>query len=331
MAGRRKTTKDDRDEYATRLQDVEEECSRYSEQFRDKVVFCGCDDPDESAFVEFFAKNFKEYGLKKLIATSYNPERRGHKLEITQWAEPVDDRLSLVQNLLLSEENNITLMKGDGDFRSAEYGEILAEADIMVTCPPFSLYTEFLSRLVSSGIKFLVLAPKDSNIDKDVFPWIKADKVWKGYRYPGTVWFESLSPVGSKRGKRAGASWLMPALALWVTNLDVSVRHELLPMKKHYTPEEFPSYDNYNAVEVSTLERIPADYDGIMGVPFSFLDHYNPEQFEIIGCSEDIGEGLSGGLRKYSGSEPVPLIAGRMRRRRIFIRRLPLPVMPQDT
>ena len=256
------------DEFYTQLSDIENELKHYKNHFAGKVVYCNCDDARESNFFRFFQKKFNDYGLKKLITTSYNENGHGSVLVYegdTNGNGKLDDN-----------EIKVSDLKGNGDFRSEECIELLKEADIVVTNPPFSLFREYIATLVQYDKKFLVIGNKNAITYKEIFPLIKENKLWLGYYCPN----EFRLPNGDTTKKVNG-------LCRWFTNLDYSKRHEDLILYKKYTAEEFPKYDNYDAIEVSKTSDIPMDYDGIIGVPITFLDKFNPSQFEIIGLCND--------------------------------------------
>ena len=252
------------DEFYTQLSDIENELKHYKSHFAGKVVYCNCDDARKSNFFRFFQKKFNDYGLKKLITTSYNENGHGSVLVYegdTNGNGKLDDN-----------EVKVSELKGNGDFRSEECIELLKEADIVVTNPPFSLFREFIATLVHYDKKFLVIGNKNAITYKEIFPLIKENKLWLGYYCPN----EFRLPNGDTTKKVNG-------LCRWFTNLDIKKRHEDLILYKKYTTEEFPKYDNYDAIEVSKTSDIPMDYDGIIGVPITFLDKFNPSQFEIVG------------------------------------------------
>ena len=248
------------DEFYTQLTDVAKELMHYKAHFKDKIVLCNCDDPTWSAFWKYFHLNFAELGLKKLISTHYDREEATYKMEYTG-----------------GDDNNIevgvkTPLEGNGDFRNKECLDLLDESDIVVTNPPFSLFREYVAVLMEHEKKFLIIGNKNAIVYKEFFPLLKDNEVWIGF----TNVKEFLQPDGSiKKFGNIG----------WFTNLDVAKRHEKLILWKKYTPEEYPKYDNYDAINVDKVSEIPCDYDGVMGVPITFLDKYNPEQFEIVGIS----------------------------------------------
>ena len=328
-----KANKAKQDEFYTQLSDIEAELRHYKTHFRNKVIFCNCDDPYESNFFKYFAMNFNFFGLKKLIATCY--ERSpvageefplfhhfgmidkgqppvAHKIEITEVSDENGDGatdLSDVKLLLQNRKNILTQLNGDGDFRSEECIKLLKEADIVVTNPPFSLFREYMAQLVEYNKKFLIIGNKNAITYKEIFPLIKENKLWIGltirsgdreFRVPK----EYITRSASLRTDEKGNKYIKVPGVHWFTNLDYPERHEELVLYKRYTPEEFPKYDNYDAINVDKTSAIPYDYNGIMGVPITFLDKYNPEQFEIIGNEYSLniagGRGYINGKRMYS-------------------------------
>lgn len=282
------------DEFYTQLSDIENELKHYKNHFAGKVVYCNCDDARESNFFRFFQKKFNDYGLKKLITTSYNENGHGSVLVYegdTNGNGKLDDT-----------EIKVSDLKGNGDFRSEECIELLKESDIVVTNPPFSLFRDYIATLVEYGKKFLVIGNKNAITYKEIFPLIKENKLWLGYYCPN----EFRLPNGDTTKKVNG-------LCRWFTNLDIKKRHEYLILYKKYTAEEFPKYDNYDAIEVSKTSDIPMDYDGIIGVPITFLDKFNPSQFEIVGCANH------GTDNKYDLCKPT--IKGKLIYKRLLIKR----------
>ncbi len=326
------------DEFYTQLSDIEAEMRHYQAQFRGKVVFCNCDDPYESNFFKYFALNFNFLGLRKLIATGYNgspvageqlslfdvPTLGGksadakppYKIEITEVTDENQDGaidLADVAYLLRNRKNTLTLLEGDGDFRSAECIRLLQEADIVATNPPFSLFREYVAQLVEYKKKFLILGSQNAITYKEVFRLIKENVLWLGVDNGGTKWFRVPDHYEIKTESRKkyenGIKYFSMGSVYWFTNLDHSKRHESITLYQQYTPAAYPRYVNYDAIEVSKTADIPYDYDGEMGVPITFLDRYNPEQFEITGSSLFIGKPMSafaakgsyvsGGMRFY--------------------------------
>lgn len=304
------------DEFYTQLPDIEAEMRHYREQFRGKVVFCNCDDPYESNFFKFFAMNFNYLGLKKLVATSFTDspvagqqlplfEVMGltgkttdavpaYKIEISE----VDDEnadgavgLADVEHLLKNQKNALTLLKGDGDFRSRECVKLLEEADIVATNPPFSLFREYVAQLMEFEKKFIIIGNINAITYKEIFKLISQNKIWLGqsihsgdreFRVPNHY---PLHASGCRMDEN-GVKYIRVKGVRWFTNLDFEERHESITLYKNYTPEDYLHYDNYDAIEVSKTAEIPYDYNGAMGVPVTFLDKYNPDQFEILGITK---------------------------------------------
>lgn len=300
-----------KDEFYTQLSDIENELKHYKEHFKGKTVLCNCDDPYESNFVKFFALNFNVLGLKKLIATSYatSPivytqlsflgeeeeitvsERKPYFIEVTEVTDlNGDGAIDLKDFELLLKKNKPKKLKGDGDFRSPECIEFLKQADIVVTNPPFSLFREYMAVLMQYNKQFLIIGNVNAITYKDVFPLIKDNKLWLGVSmHSGNSEFivpdsYSLQASGFRIDEK-GRKYIR-VNARWFTNLEYSKRYEDLILYKKYNAEEYPKYDNYDAIEVSKTAEIPCDYDGIMGVPITFLDKYNPKQFEILGITD---------------------------------------------
>lgn len=299
------------DEFYTQLSDIEKELKHYKSQFCGKVVYCNCDDPFESNFFKYFASNFKEFGLKRLIATSYKPSPIantqlnlfGDLVPVTSKGRPkqtankfiinevgdIDgdgafDLRDVAEQLKANKNNEWTPLKGEGDFRSRESIELLEQADIVVTNPPFSLFREYVNQLIEYKKQFLIIGNDNARTYVDIFELIQKNKIWSGY---GKV-KKFIQPNGSIKGfGNIG----------WYTNLDVAKRHEFLTLYKKYSPKEYPTYANYDAIEVSKVTDIPVDYKGKMGVPISFLDKYNPDQFEVVGSSSN----LSGPIKTKNG------------------------------
>jgi hypothetical protein len=299
------------DEFYTQITDIEKECSNYWKHFREKTIFCNCDDPYESNFFKYFALTFNFLGIKKLIATCYagspiaNKElslfddeseddkttKMPHKIEITEIPDMNKDGavdLTDVQLLLSSDKNHLTRLKGNGDFRSQECVEILKEADIVVTNPPFSLFREYVAQLMEYEKKFLIIGNTNALTYKDIFKLIKENKLSTGMTNFNVGMYFSVPDTWEKYHKiEHGKKMVRNSNSCWFTNLDHKKRHEELIMYKKYDPAEYPKYDNYDAIEVSTYKDIPTDYDGAMGVPITFIDKYNPDQFEIVGLAND--------------------------------------------
>ncbi len=285
-----KTVKND--EFYTRFDDVQKELNYYRDQFKGAVVYCNCDDPAESAFADFFKLNFDHFGLKKLICTRYS------KSQLFLQLDPIK---KYGYRLEITGRNNTQKidLKSDGDFRSPECIELLKEADIVCTNPPFSLFRDYIAQLMEYDKKFLIIGPMNAITYKEVFPFIKGNKMWGGYVSPKEF-------VNSQGGVEKMGN------IQWWTNLDVAKRHEELVLYEKYRPEKYPKYVNYDAISVDKTTEIPSDYFGAMGVPISFLDKYNPDQFEIVGISMELGRPMSeiapkgtymqGGIRFYTAN-----------------------------
>lgn len=288
------------DEFYTQLSDIEKELKHYKKHFKGKVVYCNCDDPRVSGFFHYFSYNFEKLGLKKLIATCYKSGERdlfsSNDAEAAIMLEYTGDKDK--NNVPDPSEIGIVKLKGDGDFRSEESIELLKQADIVVTNPPFSLFREFVKQLVEYDKKFLIIGNLNAASYKEVFSLIKSNKIWfgpsikSGDREFGVPDSYPLNAAGT-RVDEDGKKYIRVKGVRWFTNLDFSERHEDLILFKTYTPDEYPTYDNYDAIEVSKTKDIPADYCGAMGVPITFLDKYNPAQFEILGITDrDNNSGL---------------------------------------
>ena len=311
-----------KDEFYTQRVDIENELRHYKSHFAGKTVLCNCDDPRESEFFKYFVENFEVLGLKRLIATCYKSQ------DVDLFSQGDCER-AICQIYEGDTNGNMTLddnevcvryLDGDGDFRSAECIEILKQADIVVTNPPFSLFREYVAQLVKYDKKFLIIGHQNAITYKEIFPLFKDNKVWLGFGFKGNAaHFKSrYQDVATASDHREGM--IRVSGVMWLTNLDVKKRHEALPLYKKYTPEEFPRYDNYDAIEVSKTADIPYDYDGVMGVPITFMDKYNPEQFELIGCSDN---GIVADEYKlpHFKRHNEPYVNGKKLYKRIFIRR----------
>jgi hypothetical protein len=240
------------DEFYTQIHDIENEVNYYKQHFKDKVVYCNCDDPEHSKFFVFFRNKINDFDLKKLITTHYNKDSSSYKLEI--------------DNTGKISKNDI---KSNGDFRSSECIELLKESDIVVTNPPFSLFREYVDQLITYNKKFLIVGNMNAITYKEIFKLIKENKIWLGR---GSL----------KEFKQPDGTFKKFGNVCWFTNLDHKKRNEILYLGKKYNSKDYLKYDNYNAIEVSKVIDIPEDYKGCMGVPITFLEKYNPEQFEII-------------------------------------------------
>jgi hypothetical protein len=294
-----------KDEFYTQMTDIERELQHYWPHFKDKVVLCNCDDPYESNFFKYFALRFNQLGLKKLICTCYNgspvqgnelmidfgdfkdePKKIAYKVEITEVKDMNGDGavdLSDVRYLLQNDKNVLSTLK-TGDFRDPECIALLKQADIVVTNPPFSLFREYIGQLMEYEKKFLIIGHQGAIIYKEVFPHIIKNRLWLGYGFKGGA-AHFVSPYEDKATASDHKEGMIRVSGVhWFTNLEIPKRNEELDLVCKYSPEEYPKYDNYDGIDVSATSDIPYDYKGIMGVPVSFLDKYNPEQFEIIGA-----------------------------------------------
>lgn len=284
------------DEFYTLLGTIEKELKYYKDQFHGKVVFCNCDDPKESNFIKYFSMNFEHLGLKKLIATHYK-EANLFTHEPPYKLEYSGDRNG---NRMPDPSEFMTRMISDGDFRSPECIELLKEADIVVTNPPFSLFREYVSQLIEHGKKFLIIGNTNALTYKEIFRLIKENKLRTGYtNFNVGMFFEVPNDwVKYHHIDENGKKIARVSTSCWFTNLDVTKHHELMILYKNYTPEEYPLYENYDAINIDVVAEIPKDYDGAMGVPITFLDKYNPEQFEIIGLGIS-NSGIEVGVKPY--------------------------------
>lgn len=301
------------DEFYTQLPDIERELRHYREHFTGKVVYLNCDDPRVSNFFHYFSYNFERLGLKKLIATCYKSQNADlfsqNDSEQAIYLEYDGDMNSNVPN---PEEIGIKPLKGDGDFRSAESIELLKQADIVVTNPPFSLFREFVIQLVAHDKKFLIVGNQNAITYKEVFQLIQDNKIWMGTTSGDMVFrVPDYYPAKATRywEDKEGNKWRSLGNACWFTNLDIAKRHEDIILYRTYNAENYPTYANYDAIEVGRTADIPTDYAGAMGVPITFLDKYNPDQFEILGNSRELGTPMAtiaekgtyqqGGVRFY--------------------------------
>lgn len=281
-----------KDEFYTRLEDINNEMKHYREHFRGRTVLCNCDDPRLSNFFTYFAYNFEFLGLRRLITTCYKSQERDlfSQGQSERAIYLVYDGDKNGNNVPDPEEIGIHPLRGDGDFRSAECVELLKQADIVVTNPPFSLFREYVAQLMEYDKKFLIIGNVNAITYKEIFPLIKDNKMWLGYGFNGGNAYFKI-PDDARTDYAAGVYDEDTGLVkfrncAWFTNLDIRKRHEDLILYRHYSPEEYPKYDNYDAIEVGKTADIPCDYDGVMGVPVTFLDKYNPEQFEILGMTD---------------------------------------------
>ena len=308
------------DEFYTQLSLIESEMKHYKHHFVGKTILCNCDDPYESNFFKYFAMNFNALGLKKLITTCYasspvtgqefeyyidnggqlsfiadadnspmqETERKPYKVEITEVNDENNDGridLSDVEYLIRNKKNTMTLLDGDGDFRSPECVQLLREADFVVTNPPFSLFREYIALLEEYQKHYIIIGNMNAVTYKEIFPMIAENRLWLGYN-SGHFWFKVPDSYEVKKTDfkidENGQKWRRMGNICWFTNVDIEKRHENMVLFRNYTPELYPKYDNYDAINVNKTVDIPCDYYGVMGVPITFLDKYNPDQFEIV-------------------------------------------------
>jgi hypothetical protein len=296
---------DKKDEFYTQLSDIEKELKHYKNHFKDKVVLCNCDDPRVSNFFHFFSYNFEKFGLKKLIATCYKSQDSDlfsqNNSERAIYLEYTGDKNG--NNVPDINEIGIEHLEGDGDFRSRESIELLKEADIVVTNPPFSLFREYVAQLVEYDKKFVIIGNLNALTYRDIFKLVKENKLWFGHSihsgdrefrvpedYPLNAASSRIDEVGNKFIRVKGVRWY--------TNLDYNERHDDLILYKSYNEEEYPKYENIDAINIDVTKEIPMDYQGLMGVPITFIDKYNPDQFEIIGLGIS-NSGIEIGVQPY--------------------------------
>ena len=339
-SGLRGAQKAKKDEFYTRLEDIEKELRHYRDHFNGKVVLCNCDDPRVSNFFHYFSYGFEHLGLKKLMTTCYKSQARdlfsenGDETAISL-IYTGDKNGNRVPDL---NEIGVTQLGGDGDFRSDECVELLKKADIVVTNPPFSLFREYIAQLIEHDKKFLIIGNMNAVTYKELFPLIQANKVWLGpsirsgdrvFGVPDDYPLEAAGCGIDDDGKK----FIKVKSVRWFTNMDFAERHEDLVLHRKYNPNDYPHFDNYDAINVDVTKDIPVDYDGPMGVPITFLDKYNPGQFEILGITDrDDNSGLK--TRKYTRSDGpkysdmnrrgAVLINGQLKPTyaRVFIRRI---------
>lgn len=285
-----KAKKEKNDEFYTILADIERELKLYKSHFKNKIVLCNCDDPRVSNFFHYFSYSFEQLGLKKLIATCYKNQNAelfsNHKSEKAIFLEYTGDKNG--NNIPDPTEIDIKNLKGDGDFRSKECIDLLKQSDIVVTNPPFSLFREYVSQLIEHNKKFLIVGTWNAITYKEIFKLIKENKLWLGINsnrnFSGFIVPKHYSLHGTEaRIDENGNRIVSTNNTCWFTNLDNPKRHEELILFKTFNEIDYPKYDNYDAININVTKDIPIDYHGIMGVPITFLDKYNPAQFEIVG------------------------------------------------
>ena len=290
-----------KDEFYTQLSDIENEMRHYKDHFKNKVVYCNCDDPRVSNFFHYFSYNFEHLGIKKLIATCFKNQDADlfstNESEQAVYLEYTGDKNG--NRVPDADEIGVKPLKRDGNFRSAESIELLKQADIVVTNPPFSLFREYVAQLIAYEKKFVIVGHQNAIGYRDIFKLIKDNKLWLGYGFKGgaghfiNTQYEDYASAGDHKSGMIRVSGVH-----WFTNLDIDKRHEDLILHKKYTPEEYPKYENFDAINVNKTKEIPCDYKGFIGVPLTFMDKYNPDQFEVIGLGI-ANLGLEIGVEKY--------------------------------
>ena len=303
-----------RDEFYTRLEDVEQELAHYRDHFEGKVIYLNCDDPEFSAFWQYFSYNFDFFGLKKLMATHYASD--GGSSYMLMLEEQYDtNNPNIVREPL----------EGDGDFRSEECIELLKEADIVATNPPFSLWREYVAQLIEYEKKFIIIGNTNAITYKEIFPYLKDNKMWIGRtNFNVGMYFYVPDDYEQYHKIENGRKMVRVSTSCWYSNLEHNKRNEQLVLTKFYEGNEdkYPYYDNYNAVEVGTYKDIPMDYDGAMGVPITFIDKYNPEQFEILGMDTDVKNGKLDELivESWDGKLDRAYVKGKRKYSRLLIK-----------
>jgi len=279
------------DEFYTQLGDIEFQMKNFKKDFKDKIIFLNCDDPEWSNFWKYFSLNFDYLGLKKLISTHYSEGNQSYKMEMVKMKDNQPEYIK-------------TDLKGDGDFRSEESIELLKEADFVITNPPFSLFREYVAQLIEYNKKFLIIGNHNAITYKEIYTLIKENKIWLSYRFnKGNAYFKTTKTVNDfKKGVFDEKTGLVKMRNVsWFSNLETKQRNEEFLLFREYNEQDYDKYDNFNAIEVGTLNDIPKDYEGVMGVPITFLQNYNPKQFRIIGFRKgDNGKDLCvNGKDKY--------------------------------
>lgn len=336
------------DEFYTRLTDIEKELRHYRKHFKGKTILCNCDDPFESNFFKYFVLNFNKLGLKKLIATCYatsaisnkelslskvlgndeTKEGRPYKAVVTKIYDATGDGgidMLDVAELFKMGENELTELKEDGDFRSEECLELLKEVDIVVTNPPFSLFREYVATLVEYDKKFIIIGNQNAITYKEIFPLLKDNIIWLGNNNPAPKLFYVPTLLEERKNIKKDENGNLVATfgnICWFTNLDIKKRHEDLILIKKYNEEDYSKYDNYDAIEVSRVKNIPCDYEGVMGVPITFMDKYSPNQFEILGIDFQIKDRLLNDIIKcgWNGKLDRGYVNGKRKYSRILIK-----------
>ena len=311
------------DEFYTQRTDIEKELKHYKQHFKGKKVLCNCDDPKVSHFFRYFADNFEHLKLKKLITTCYrNCDAdlfSNHKADSGVYLEYDGDKNG--NRIPDPDEIGIHKLKSDGDFRKEECVTLLKQADIVVTNPPFSLFREYVEQLIEYKKKFLIIGNHNAITYREIFSLIKENKLWLGYTHPVNFIVPDHYEIRENRSWRDenGTNWRSFGNACWFTNLDIAKRHENLTAYNAYESNLYPAYDNYDAIEVSKVADIPEDYKGVMGVPITFIEKHNPDQYEIVGLIAGNIKGLAG-IPSATGKDG-PYLNGKLKYGRILIRR----------
>lgn len=333
---------DNTDEWYTTYETIAEELEHYKEHFKGKIVLCNCDDPFKSNFSYFFLKNFNKLQLKKLICTSYAGSkvdqitdniqmtfdmylgvcepmiaRQGYVLKISKMpgnkGELVSDED--IKNIL-HKKGVVKKLEGNGDFRTEECIKYLKECDICCTNPPFSLFADLFSLIVKNEKRFLIIGNQNAITYKEIFPYIKENKVWVGYKF-GDMAFRVPADTKPRNTRfwidESGQKWRSIGNAMWLTNIDIPRKHQKIKFTQHYNPEMYPKYDNFDGINVTKVIDIPIDYDGIMGVPITYIKYHNSSQFEIV------GEANHGSDNEFDLFKPT--VNGKELFKRILIRR----------
>ena len=322
------------DEFYTTDESIVEELAHYAHHFRGKTVFCNCDDPYESNFCKYFLRNFNKLGLSRLICTSYRTSKviatqldlfnveeeilhkgQGYVIDVSFIANGTEEFSDTFITQWLKLTKPVKKLKGDGDFRSKECIDYLIQSDIVVTNPPFSLFKEMISLLVLYNKKYLLIGNQNALTYREIFPLIQKNLAWTGYRF-GDMKFRVPANSAPRKTRywvdASGQKWRSLGNAMWLTNLDIEKKHKWLTLTKRYSSEVYPTYDEYDAINVERVQDIPMDYPGIMGVPITIINKYNPEQFEIV------GEANHGSDNEYDLFKPT--VNGKLLFKRILIR-----------
>lgn len=314
--------RDKNDDFYTRIEDIEEEMWEHRDFLKGKIIYCPCDkgfNIGRSEFVNYFTQHFHTFGLKKVIFTQYNPDGVGYKAEwdLEKCGYKWEYNGEYEDNKFIDEsEIDFYPMKGNGSFDSKECKEIMKGCDVVITNPPFSRFRDFINQIISLGKHFIIIGPDDAITYKEVFPLILNNRVWLGYSRPKAykIPADKADPNDKTQYEVDGVVYKKFGKTCWYTNIEHKKRIVKIPLTKRYTPEEYPKYDNYDAIEVGSYKDIPVDYDGIMGVPISYLEHYNPNQFQIVG-----GYNYS---KDYDGKTWNAKLFGKYKYKRLLIKKV---------